>query len=271
MGTIDKDISSEAISKSYNKNQRRFPISIVVKDLWHKIPIQIAIFCILFGIPFTIGLFPKSDLFSTSFNDDDPVVEGVITSAIGTEATLGDEEIFEYKYQFILADEKFYTGKGYSTGNTMKRGDEIKILYKQNDPSKSNAVNLRSSMFGGWAVFFGVQFEVFGLIVLLFSLRKPLRQISILKIGEITDAKLLDKKATNVKINKLTVYALTFEFTASNNKIYQEVVRSTNLRGLSDNKLEKLVYKPSNPKKFILVDDLSEVIRNHFLKIIQSR
>jgi hypothetical protein len=153
----------------------------------------------------------------------------------------------------------------------MKRGDKIKILYKQNDPTKSKAVDLRTSMFGGLGVFIALQFVGFGLIVLFFRLRKPLHQISILKSGEIAEAKLLNEKATNVKINKQTVYALTFEFTASNNKIYQVVTKSTNSYNLTDDKLEKLVYNPANPKEFVLVDVLPDGIRNNFLKIIKSR
>jgi hypothetical protein len=264
----DKDNNFKLNNRSKYKNRRRFPFIIVIKDLLGKPVFKIGIFSFLFGIPFAIGFLPHSGLLSTSFNDDDPVTTGVITGAIGTDAKAGDVEIFEYKYQFKLDDEKFYTGKGYSTGNTMERGDGIKILYKQKDPSKSKGVDLRTSILGGWAVFFRLQFLGFGLIILFFGMRKTLRQISILKIGEIADAKLLNKKATNMKIDRQTVYALTFEFTASDSKIYRVVYTLSAVKNITDEGYEMLVYDPDRPEKAVLLDQLPKGIKNLFLRMV---
>ena len=258
-------------SDNENSNRLRFPFFIVLKDLWGNTVFKIGLFSLLFGIPFSIPFVSGAGLFSTSFNNNDPLTSGIITGSSDTDAKAGDIRIFKYNYQFRLEDGKIFNGYGYLTGDSLKQGDEIQIFYKQADPSKSRGVNLRNSVFGAVGAVVGLGFPVFGIIVLAFGMRKIFRQISILKKSEIAFGSLLNKKATNMKIDNSTVYALTFEFTASDSTQYQVLVKSKDTYRLTDNKLEKLAYDPKNPKRFVLIDSLPEGIRTYFLSKLMSR
>jgi hypothetical protein len=212
--------------------------------------------------------FPFSDLFSPSFSDDDPVVSGLIIEVMPTNSYINDVRVFEYRYRYKLDGGLVFTGTGYSTGDTKRMDEEVLIQYKENRPDYSKAVDLRRSAFGGGAGFFVLIFPCIGLIMLFFSTRKAIRQINILRIGNLADGKFLFKEPTNMQVNKQTVYALTFEFTAFDNNTYQTVVKTHQYQRLEDETFEKLVYDPQNPKNAVLLDELPRGIKNYFLKIV---
>ena len=104
--------------------------------------------------------------------------------------------------------------------------------------------------------------------MLFFSTRKAIRHINILRIGNLAEGKFLFKEPTNVQINNQTVYALTFEFTASDNKSYQVIAKTHHFHRLEDEAFEKLVYDPGNPQNAVLLDELPGGIKNYFLKMV---
>lgn len=53
------------------------------------------------------------------------------------------------------------------------------------------------------------------------------------------------------------MYALTFEFIASDTKIYQKVLKTHITDHLEDDDLELLFYDPKDPTQSTLVDDLA--------------
>jgi hypothetical protein len=253
------------------KNRKGIPFITVLKDLWSNTVFKIGIICLVFGIPFSIPFVSNSGIFSTSFDQNDPVAVGFITYSEGTDAKVGEIEVFEYKYRYELPDGRIFFGTGYCTGDSLKRGSEVSVRYKEKDPTKSETAELRNSMFGESGAVIGLGFPVFGLISMIFGMKKLIRQISILKIGEMTYGRLLNKEATNLKIDKRTVYKLTFEFTASDNIAYQVVAKSNDTNSLTDDKLEKLVYDPAKPERFVLIDALPYRTREYYLKMNKTR
>ena len=232
---------------------------------------KIGVITFLFIVPFTFAFVPFKDIFSDSFNDDDHVAVGLITETIETNATIGEVMVYGYKYEYELPGGSLYYGTGYSTGNTKTTGDTVNILYKQRYPEKSKAVDLRNSIFGKETGVFILVLQGIGLLILILSIFKVRPQIHILKVGVLANGKLLNKEATNVKINKQTVYELTFEFAASNLKTYQAVVRSFQDDRLKDESYEKLVYDPENPEKAVLLDHLPVGIKDFFLNMTFDR
>jgi len=166
MKTINKGNSFKISNNNNHKNQRSIPYIILLKDLLSNTMSKIGIIGLLFGLPFAFVFVSYSGLFSTSFNNDDPVAVGIITGSIATDAYAGDVEIYEYEYQYKLPDGNIYTDKGYGTGNIKKRGEGIRIIYKQKNPAKSKAIDLRTSLFGGAGAVIGLFSPVFGLIAL---------------------------------------------------------------------------------------------------------
>jgi hypothetical protein len=267
MKTYDKGAGFEIMKTGNYNNQRFIPLNIRLK-IWLGNPLSfIGLFFFLFGLPFSLVFVSFSNLFSASFSQDDPVINGFITEANPTNSYINDVRVYEYKYQFKLRNGNIYNGTGYSTGNSKSKGDEIRIFYKEEDPQKSKADDLRNSEFGTGIGLIVLIFPGIGLIFLFFSIRKALKQLFILKVGNIADGKFLYKEATNVKVNNQTVYALTFEFKAANDQIYQAVARTHHYHRLEDEEFEKLVYDPENPENAVLLDELPRGIKSFFLKL----
>lgn len=247
--------------------KRIIPFGLKFRIWFGKIMSRIGVITFLFILPFTIVFVPYEDVFSASFDDNDPVAVGIITETMETNATVGEEMVYGYNYQYELPDGSIYYGTGYSTGNTKNNGDEVDILYKHEYPEKSKAVDLRNSKFGKEIGIFILVLQGIGLLILILSILKVRPQIHILKVGVLASGKLLNREATNVKINNQTVYEMTFEFTASDHKTYKTVVRSFQDERLRDEPYEKLVYDPRNPEKAVLLDQLPAGIKDLFLNM----
>jgi len=248
-------------------NKRIIPFGIKFRIWFGKIMSKIGLISFLFFVPFTLAFVPFNDLFSASFNQNDPVTAGLIIETIETNATIDEVMVYGYRYQYELPDGSICYGTGYSTGNTKNTGDEVTVQYKQEDPEKSRAADLRNSIFGKEIGIFMLVLQGIGLLILILSILKVRPQIHILKVGALTTGKLLNREATNVKINKETVFELTFEYTASDHKTYKTVVRSFKDDPLRDDPYEKLVYDPGNPEKAVLLDQFPDGIKDLFLNL----
>ena len=248
--------------------QRRIPFLIKFR-IWKGYTIsKIGIISFLFMAPFTIGFVSFKALFPPSFNDDDPVASGHIVKTTETNATIGEEMVYAYEYQYEITDGRILAGTGYSTGDTKDDGDEITVQYKKDDPEKSLVADLRNSIFGVELAVFLLFFQGIGTLVLILSIIKTRRRILILKTGALANGRLLARESTKMKIDKQPVYKLTFEFTASDAKIYKVTVNSFRDGRLEDEIYEKLIYDQRNPEKAVLLDQLPPGIKDYFLKTI---
>jgi hypothetical protein len=188
-----------------------------------------------------------------------------------TGAEIGSSNVYEYTFRFRLHDDKIFVGSGYSTGKIKDSGDIVQIVYKQENPEKFRAVDLRSSLFGGYggSVFILV-FQAFGILLLYSGVRKTISHISILKNGKIANGKLLKMEPPDKEINPQTLYYLTFEFNASNNETCNISFSFPGYKvsRLTDEGYEMLVYDPASPEKAIFLDQLPKRVKNVFLRLV---
>jgi hypothetical protein len=265
--------------KSYNKGagfdirhkrtympKRNIPVFIILR-IWFGNPLSIiGLFFFLFGLPFTFIFISFSDILGPSFNESDPQAKGTIVEVIPSNSYINDVRVYEYKFQYKLRDGNIYVGSGFSTGQIKNLDDEVIVQFKENKPEVSMAIGLRNSAFGAGVGLFTLIFPGIGFVMMFFSTRKALRQIMILRVGKLTEGKFLYKEATNMQINKQTVFALTFEFVADDNTTHQTVAKTHQYYRLTDEAMEKLVYDPDNPQNAVLLDELPYGIKNYFLK-----
>jgi hypothetical protein len=268
MKTYQKGAGFEIRHGHSYQHKRTIPFGIMFK-IWMGNPLSIiGFFFFIMGLPFALIFIPFSTLFSPSFSDEDPVTPGIIVEVIPTNSYINDVRVFEYKYKYKLKSGPVYYGTGYSTGESKNMEEEVFIQYKEDKPELSKALDLRESAFGGGIGLLTLIFPGIGLVMLFFSTRKAIRHINILRIGNLAEGKFLFKEPTNVQINNQTVYALTFEFTASDNKSYQVIAKTHHFHRLEDEAFEKLVYDPGNPQNAVLLDELPGGIKNYFLKMV---
>jgi len=246
--------------------KREIPFGIKLKIWSGNIFTLMGLIFLAFGLPFSMVFISFSSLFGPSFSEKDPMAKGVIIESRSTNSSINDVTVYEYKYTYIVPRGNQYTGVGYTTGHTKSKGDEVQVQYKADNPELSKAMELRTSEFGGGIGFIVLIFPAIGFIMFFVGTRAALRQILILQVGKLTEGKYLYKEATNTKINNQTVYALTFEFTADDNKTYQTVAKTHKYHLLEDEPLEKLVYDPKQPENAVLLDALPKGVKNYFLQ-----
>jgi hypothetical protein len=265
METNSKNYQFNSNISSFYSGNRKIPIGIQIKIWFGNVLTILGLAFFIMGLPFTFAFISFSTLFGPSFNEKDPTAKALVLDVNSTNSSINDVTVYKYNYQFQTDDGKTYNGQGFSTGKVFNTSDLIVVNYKSENPELSKAVELRSSEFGGGIGFFVLIFPLIGLIMLFFSIRKAIKQISILKIGELAEGKLLFKTPTNTKINNQTVYALTFEFKATDGQVYQAVTKTHLYQRLEDEQLEKLVYDPDKPSNAVLLDALPKGMKEYFL------
>ena len=109
-------------------------------------------------------------------------------------------------------------------------------------------------------------FSPFAVIITLFpaiagfflyrSIRKGRRRRHLLEHGVVAMAKLIDKRATNVRVNRQTVWELTFEFTGRDGRKHEAKARTHETLRLEDERQEPLLYDPAEPSTAYMLDEL---------------
>lgn len=103
---------------------------------------------------------------------------------------------------------------------------------------------------------FVLLFPVIGLAFIVAGLRKGLRGMRLLRHGMLAEGRFTGKRATNTRINKRTVWELTFEFTTASGRRATATARTHEPEALMDQTLEPLVYDPLDPSNAVMLDDL---------------
>jgi hypothetical protein len=86
--------------------------------------------------------------------------------------------------------------------------------------------------------------------------RSGLKGNRLLANGKIGSGRLISSEPTNTRINRRTVYKLTFEFTAEDGRTYQAVAKTHEPHHLQDEAEERLLYDAYNPAYAVLLDNL---------------
>jgi len=251
------------------KNKRHIPLTIALR-IWllNGLTIFGIIWSLLF-LPVSWFLIPFADFFPKSFNDDDPVAIGIIIESNTEPGRVYPDDVYKCRYEYKLKDGRTYSRTGYYTGERKEPGEEIKISYKQNNPSRFRAVGFKNSLFGGfrlwnyvWPILLFIQ--VIGLIMFYHGTKEAIKQIYILKVGLLANGKLIEELAPVDK----NFAKLTYEFTASDYKTYKVVIGSPFVKRVTDEGYEMLVYDPEKPEKAVLLDQLPKGIKNLFLRLV---
>ncbi|NJN45849.1 MAG: hypothetical protein HC808_04500 [Candidatus Competibacteraceae bacterium] len=146
-------------------------------------------------------------------------------------------------------------GVSYSTRRTVNVGEKVTIQYPEGEPENSNIQGMRRQTFGPFALFV-IIFPAVGLVFMIVGLRKALKALKLLRYGRLTTGKLISKVPTNTRINKRTVYKLTFQFSDHLGREHT-VSEKTHLPHLLEgNADEKLLYMARDPNYAIMLDSL---------------
>jgi hypothetical protein len=206
-----------------------------------------------FGMLFFYFFGGNADISFLTFRGPHPTVPGQVTKVDDTHASEGDERVHAHSYQYSVAG-RTLSGTSYTTGPAAEVGQPVVVEYDPAEPAQSRIAGMRRAVFGPWALILGI-LPLVGLLIMVFAMRSGARRNRLLRDGLLAMGQLKSKEATNMKVNRRRVYALTFEFTARDGTRHTAEARSSTPESLEDEAREPLLYDPANPSVAYLLDD----------------
>ncbi len=208
-------------------------------------------FGLIFVWAFTLG----ADLTGwLVFRGELVTAPGVITAITETNMSVNDRRVYRYDYRFSH-DGVDYNGSSYQTGGGIKDNRTVTVEFPAGSPENSRIQGMRRGMIGLFGLM-PVIFPAVGLCFIAGGIRKGVKGIRLLTYGEMAGGLLVDKQATNTKINEQTVYKLTYAFTAIDGQTYEAIAQDHETDKLEDEAAEPLLYDPMHPSDAVLLDNL---------------
>jgi hypothetical protein len=212
-----------------------------------------------FGLVFFWVFGMNADLSFLTFAGEKVTTTGVVTNCADTGASSNEVPIFENHYRYFDRFENEYRGLSYATGHCLKKNQDVEVQYLEKNPKSSRIAGMRRKLFSPAALFVLI-FPVVGLAFILFGIKGGIKTVKLLKYGLVAQGVLKSKVATNTRINKQLVYALTFEFADKYGQIHHVSHRTHLLESFSANAEKLLLYLRHAPEKAQLTDALPEKI-----------
>ena len=242
--------------------RRSVPVTTRAAMLFGGFPVQFGAAFFTFGMIFWWVFGAQSDVTSWyQFSGELQRTEGTVVSCTDTGISEGGSDsrpgtpIYQIDYEYLSPKEMRLSGTCYATGMNLVSGAPVTIEYVPDDPATSRIPDTRKNVIGFWGIFVGL-FPAIGLAFLFVGLRSNARSLRVLKIGKQARGRLISKEPTNTRINKQTVYKLTFEYEDANGDAHSITTKTHLTAMLEDEETERLLYDPMHPSEGVLVDNL---------------
>lgn len=213
-------------------------------------------FLFLFGMIFVwvfVGDFRPLDEWRLARSTT--TAEATVTQVIATHTEENEVMVYEYRFTFRTPAEQTINARSYSRGRLWEPGEVVTAWYVPDKPTVARLEGTRLSIFPLWALFVFI-FPAIGLGFLLWSAISGLRQIVLLRYGEVAGARRISAETTNATINNQPVMKYTYEFRASDGMTYRGSSKALPTGRIGDEVIEPVMYLPSNPARSMLVDAL---------------
>ncbi|MFQ6102020.1 MAG: DUF3592 domain-containing protein [Anaerolineae bacterium] len=234
-------------------------------------PVPLRVMCrALLGITGTIGaaflilglMFTLA--FGGGFNPIDELrlalstttAQGTVTEVIVTNATENNVPVYEYHFTFHTLDGQTFTARSYATGRRWSPEDRVEVQYVPDEPTIATMEETRRSQFTPWVFSLVLLFPAIGAALFVTATLGGLRQVMLLRHGEIARAQALSQEMTNVRVNNVPVIKYTYEFEAHDGETYLGSSKALPSERIGDEAQEPVLYLPSNPGVSTLVDGL---------------
>lgn len=259
---------------------RRVPWSVQIHVLFGGHLSRLGWFMLAFGLAMAGYLVGHSDLRSRW------ELDGPTETVTATVEAVGPSSYSENKRKIVQIDYRYeahgqaYRGRSYASDVTMKPGCQLPVELLSAEPSVSRLKGYRRHPFSS-AVALTMLLPLLGLGLATAGLLFGLRNRRLLREGELAWGELIATEATSARVNKKTVYRLTFRFQDPRSTLprrtgapfrvpgageaalgdgfgqsYEVVCRTHEPERLMDEKREQLLFDPGSPSRAVLVDSL---------------
>ena len=206
------------------------------------------IFCWIF-----IGMADVPGTFR--FIGSPAIATGTVTRVIETSAKENKSRIYEIEYRFTDSAGAARSGTSYSAYDVPSPGQTVRVEYVAGDPDTNRIEGMRRAEMPIFVIFV-VIFPIVGALIGIAGIRAGRRRLRMLYVGRMARGKLVAKEPTNTKINKQTVYKLTFEFTTPDGRVGRVSDKTHETARLEDEAEELLLYNPDNLEEGAAIDAL---------------
>lgn len=187
--------------------------------------------------------------------DDPRITQGTVLEVGASNFSENEREVWKARYAYSVEGVPF-EGEAYAYNVPFNRGDEVAIEFDADHPNRSRIPGMRRRAFG-YGVLFVLIFPLVGLIFLSIGLKRKLRLMRLLQVGEFTVGRLSAKEATNVTVNDNPVYKLTFTFLDDRGMERHTTVKAHELDRFTDDEEEPLLFDSRQPNVASLLDEVS--------------
>ncbi len=258
----NKDLRNVTSEFQWTGRPRTVPLLIRLRILFGGFLNQFGWLFFGFGMIFVWLFTLQADLTSWFvFRGTLETAQGSITTSRKTNVSVGGSKhskgtpVYEHQYSFTWGND-LYEGTSYCTGGgTLEAEKNVLIEFPRGHPKTSRIRGMRRGIVGLFGLM-PVIFPAIGLVFISHGFRKGLKAIHLLAFGQLAEGKLISKEPTNTRVNKKTVYKLTFEFAASDGQTHQAIARTHETKDLEDEQAELLLYDPMRPAYAVMLDDL---------------
>lgn len=243
------------------KPPRSVPLALRIRLLLGGFLNQFGWFFLGFGMIFVWVFGLNSDPWAmVDFGGELETCPGEIRQVVRTNMSEGGSEnsdgtpIYRYSYGFEYNGESF-SGDSYALGQRRRQGDRVVIEFPVGKPQRSRIQGMRSAPFSA-LVLLVLIFPLIGTGFVVYGFRAGMRASYLLKHGEYTTGRLIDKQPTGASVNNQPVYKLNFEFRDGSNRKHEAIAKTHQPQHLEDEDHEPLVYDPLHPERATLLDHL---------------
>ena len=236
----------------------------ITHSKWVKIVLSISLVPLVLFLAFF-------DFAGISLNwrlDSNPArIEGAISGVEYTGVEINESPVYRFDYVFVSPEIGEWYGKSYDSNESLDFGDTVAVLYNESDPGTNKIEGMDATVSGYLgAILFAVFFFPLALIA-RYLIKRGRAKMSILNNANVAHAKLVNTSTTGVKINDEDVYKLEFQYEVSGTS-YDVVTKTTDIRKLTDEPTEMIVYDQRKPENAIIVDSLpsnvAQFIKNNW-------
>ena len=239
-------------SLRFSAPPRRVPLSLRLVNLFNGWS-QIGWAVFGFGMIFFWAFGGNADFSFLTFRNPEGRTTGRITRVEGTGASENHQSISANHYEYSVAGQPFH-GTSYSLGSSASEGSEVTVEYDEDAPQRSRIEGMRRGQFGPFVLFVTI-FPAIGLVFLIVGTRTGTKRNHLLREGILTTGKCIDRRPTNVRINRQPVWEVVFEFFDRNGQRRECSARAVDTTRLEDEAAEPLLYDPNDPSKAFVVDE----------------
>ena len=222
-----------------------------------------------FGMIFFWLFAMNADVASLwQFDGETEQAPGQVTRSEKTKFTIGGNRkrgrpgkpVYANAYVFAAPDGTEHRGVSCATDASLIAGQAVEVEYPKGEPHVSRIVGMRRAPFDAWSALTALV-PVVGLGLIVAGVRRGGRHADLLENGRLAWGKMVSKEATQARVNRKTVYKMTFEFTADNRRTYQVETRTHATEELEDEEHELILYQPGNPDVAVVADGLPAGVR----------